>query len=105
MEGQMVVFFRSELRDGADRDKYRDENRRLSAMAAAMPGFVSAKVFTAADGDRVTIVTFESEDSLRAWRELPDHVAAQERGRDEYYRSYSTQICKVVRESWFEEEA
>ena len=46
-----------------------------------MPGFVDFKSFVADDGERVSIVTFASVETHRAWRDHPEHRAAQHMGR------------------------
>jgi heme-degrading monooxygenase HmoA len=66
-------------------------------LATAMPGFLSIKTFTAEDGERVSIVEFASEEAHRAWREHPEHRAAQELGRRKFYAEYRIQVCKDVR--------
>jgi heme-degrading monooxygenase HmoA len=52
----------------------------------------------------VTIVEFEHEEGLRAWRANPDHVAAQKLARTKYYTEYSVQVCTLGRESKFKAE-
>jgi heme-degrading monooxygenase HmoA len=66
-----------------------------------MPGFVSSKDFTADDGERVSIIEFDSAEALEAWRVQSDHWAAQQQGRHEYYEEYSLQVCDLVRQSTF----
>jgi len=66
-----------------------------------MPGYVSEKNFVAEDGERVTIVEFENEEGLRAWRTNPEHLAAQRLGRRKYYTEYHIQVCTLDRESKF----
>jgi heme-degrading monooxygenase HmoA len=70
-----------------------------------MPGYISHKGFFADDGERVTVVEFESEEAMRAWRMHPEHRAAQKQGRESYYAEYSVQICQVTRESKFKLES
>jgi hypothetical protein len=36
-----------------------------------MPGYISHKGFFADDGERVTVVEFEHEEGMRAWRVAP----------------------------------
>jgi len=43
-------------------------------------------------------VKFESEEALEAWRNHPEHVEIQRRGREEFYDYYWVQVCKSVRE-------
>jgi heme-degrading monooxygenase HmoA len=73
----------------------------MSELARTMPGYVSEKNFVADDGERVTIVEFENEEGLRAWRTNPEHVAAQRLGRQKYYTEYHIQVCTLDRESKF----
>ena len=97
--GQVVTVFRSRLRP--DADAYPDHAARISALARTMPGYVEHKVFVAEDGERVTLVTFADESSQAAWRDHPEHVVAQQQGRDEFYAAYSIQVCETRRVSTF----
>jgi len=54
---------------------------------------------------RQTIVEFEHEEGLRAWRLNPEHVAAQKLARKKYYTEYHVQVCALDRESKFKAEA
>jgi len=38
------------------------------------------------------------EESIRAWRNHPEHVLAQQAGRDRWYESYSVQVAEISRE-------
>lgn len=67
-----------------------------------MPGFRSAKDFTADDGERLALIEFASVGELAAWRDHPEHRAAQARGREAYYSEYAIDICSVVRRSRFD---
>jgi heme-degrading monooxygenase HmoA len=62
-----------------------------------MPGFVSCKTFTAADGERVAIEEFESEEAHDAWRNHPEHREARRLGREKFYAEFSIQVCRVER--------
>lgn len=96
----MVTIFRSRLRDDAG-EEYRRLADHLLATAEAMPGFVSIKDFTAADGERLALVTFSSREAQAAWRDHPEHRRAQELGRRRFYSEYSIQICRVMEERSF----
>ena len=88
--GQVVTVFRSRLR--ADADGYVDDAAAIAALARSMPGYVEHKAFVADDGERVTLVTFADRPSHDAWRDHPEHRAAQRRGIDRYYSAYSIQV-------------
>ena len=74
-------------------------------LVSSMPGYISHKGYFAEDGERCTIVEFESEEAQRAWRMHPEHRDAQRQGREIYYESYSLQICDVKRQSKFDRNA
>jgi heme-degrading monooxygenase HmoA len=96
----VVTVFRSRLRAEAE-PEYSEWAAHMSELAAAMPGYVSHKGFVAPDGERVTIVEFATEDAHRAWARHPEHVAAQKKGRKDFYAEYRLQICRVERETVF----
>jgi len=96
----VVTVFRSRLRPGVDED-YGPLANRMEALARTMPGFVDFKGFVAPDGERVSIVTFADMAAQRAWRDHPDHRAAQQRGRRDLYEWYSVQVCTLVSEHRF----
>ena len=74
---------------------------RMSELAKGMPGYISHKGFLADDGEKVTIVEFENEETQRAWAHYPEHVDAKKKGRADFYSEYKIQTCSVLRESRF----
>jgi heme-degrading monooxygenase HmoA len=101
--GQIVTVFRSRLRPDAN-PAYGEHAAQISALARTMPGYVDHKSFTAEDGERVTIVTFEDMACQDAWRAQADHAAAQREGIESYYETYSIQVGTVQRASQFTKE-
>ena len=51
------------------------------------------------------MIHFETLEHVRAWREHPEHRAAQKQGREQFYSEYSLQICDELRASQFNLEA
>lgn len=96
----ILTIFRSRLRPEAV-EEYTRWATRMSELARAMPGYVSHKAFTAEDGERVTLVEFESEETHRAWATHPEHIQAQRKGRADFYETFSLQVCQPLRESRF----
>lgn len=96
----LITVFRSRLKLGV-REEYVALVDQMEKLARTMPGYVSHKGFFADDGERVTIVEFEHEEGLRAWRTNPEHIAAQKLARQKYYTEYSVQVCTLDRESKF----
>jgi len=97
----IVTVFRSRLMPDV-REDYISLVDRMVELAASMPGYISHKGFFAEDGERCTIVEFESEEAQRAWRMNPEHREAQRKARDIYYAAYSVQVCEVKREAKFD---
>lgn len=96
----LITVFRSRLTPGI-RDEYDTAAARMDELAQTMPGYVSHKTYYAEDGERCTIVEFEHEEGLRAWRTNSEHRAAQKLAREKYYTEYHIQVCTLDRESKF----
>jgi heme-degrading monooxygenase HmoA len=92
----IVTVFRSRLNPEAI-DEYGPMARRMSELARTIPGYVSHKGFVAEDGERVTIVEFETEEALREWSRHTEHGKAKRRGIESFFSEYKFQICSVIR--------
>jgi heme-degrading monooxygenase HmoA len=93
----IVTLFRSRLNPGVQ-DEYGPMAKRMSDLAQTIPGYVSHKGFVAEDGERVTIVEFETEEALDEWRRHPEHAKAKRRGIESFFSDYKFQICSVIRD-------
>lgn len=100
----VVVIFRSRVRPDADMAALERAGMRMYEVASQMPGFVSYKDFSAGDGESLTLVQFQDEPTLLAWRNHPEHVQVQEAARGTYFSQYHIQICKPTREYAFDRE-
>jgi heme-degrading monooxygenase HmoA len=78
---------------------YAETARRMLELARSMPGFLGAD--SAREEVGITVSYWDGPEAIRAWREHPEHRAAQARGREEWYASFTTRVCKVERESRF----
>jgi heme-degrading monooxygenase HmoA len=96
----ILTVFRSRVKPEAQ-EEYVRWATRMSELARQMPGYISHKGFVAEDGERVTIVEFESEQAQRAWSVYPEHVEAKKKGRASFYAEYRVQICTVQRDTAF----
>ncbi len=92
----IVTIFRSRLR-AEHEDEYAVWAQRMHSLATDMPGFVGIKTFTADDGERVSIVEFESVETHAAWRNHLVHREAQRLGRERFYSEFRIQVCAVQR--------
>lgn len=91
----IVSVLRSRLKADVH-DEYGPVASRMSELARTMPGYISHKGFVAEDGERVTIVEFESEEALRNWKSHPEHMSAKRTGYAKFYSEFSYQICEVT---------
>ena len=82
--------------------EYLETAERMLELARDMPGFVDFKTFQGDDGERVSVITFASREAQRAWRDHPEHRAAQKLGRERLYASYRISVGEVTGESTFE---
>jgi heme-degrading monooxygenase HmoA len=96
----IVVLFRSKLVDPPV--GYDEMAAEMAALAPTMPGFVDVKSFKADDGERLTVVWWENEETLRGWREQAQHRVAQRMGRERWYEYYKLEVAEVIRTSQFE---
>lgn len=97
----VLVVFRSRLRAEA-REEFGELAAELLETARAMPGFVSYTSFTADDGERCSVIEFQTPEQLQAWREHPRHRAAQALGRERFYQEYTLHVAEPVRSTRFE---
>ena len=66
-----VIF--SSLRNGEDEAGYAVMAQRMVELAAGQPGFLGVESTRGADGFGITVAYWDSEDAIRAWRQL-DHA-------------------------------
>jgi heme-degrading monooxygenase HmoA len=100
----IITIFRSRLRP-EHRAEFDRWETRIHGLAVKMPGFVSIKTFAADDDERVSLVEFESESALQAWREHPEHREAQALGRTRFYAEYHIQVCAPIRDYCYPKKA
>ena len=99
----VVILFRSRLTAAAGAD-YAAMDAELDHLVRDQPGFIDVKSFTAADGERLTLVWWQDRETLLQWRNLPRHREAQEAGRAKWYEYYKMEVAEVFRASDFARE-
>lgn len=90
-----VVIFRAQVR------RFDDEYSRTAARMRdlAIRHFGCLEFHAVTEGDQeVALSYWPDEQSIRAWRNHPEHVLAQQAGRDRWYERYSVQVAEVTRE-------
>jgi len=92
----ILVVFRARIRPDCDVAAFGALYEEMYGLASQVQGFRGVKDFSAADGEAVTIVEFDSPAALEAWKHHPDHLRAKTRGRNEFFSEYSIQVCEVL---------
>jgi len=100
-----LVVFRNRKRAEMDAAAYAADANRMARLAAAQPGYLSFKSYTAEDGEVVAISEWSDEASARAWGRHKEHGSVQGRGRSEYYQSYTMFACAEPRIHQYERPA
>jgi heme-degrading monooxygenase HmoA len=100
-EALLIILFRSKL-TGQAGDDYQAMNDEMQALVPQNPGFIDVKSFKAEDGERLTVVWWRDEESLREWRQQVRHRIAQKTGREKWYEYYNMEVASVIRESAFQ---
>jgi heme-degrading monooxygenase HmoA len=93
----ILVVFRSRNRPDADLEEYSRRSRRLHELVQQHRGFISIESFETPDGEEVSLEMFESDESVKAWRENPEHRETQRWAREHLYAWYSSQVSEVIR--------
>lgn len=91
----------------AGRQDYLDAAAALRPQLDALDGFISIERFESlSTPGRILALSFwRDEDAVRRWRLLPDHRAAQARGRAGIFRTYRLRVAHVVRDYGMDERA
>jgi heme-degrading monooxygenase HmoA len=90
-----VVIFRAQVRQFDD--EYSRTAARMRDLAIREFGCLEFHAVTEGDQE-VALSYWPDEQSIRAWRNHPEHVLAQQAGRDRWYERYSVQVAEVTRE-------
>jgi heme-degrading monooxygenase HmoA len=93
----ILVAFRSRLRPEHEAE-YRAMAQELAPQAMAIPGYIAHKTFTAEDGERLTLVEYESQEAVQAWGRHEAHAVAKREGRQRFFSEFRVQICNVLRD-------
>ncbi len=90
-----VVIFRAKVRS-VDQE-YPEIAARLRDLALGQFGCLEFHSVTEGRNE-VALSYWASEENIRAWKSHPEHIAAQSRGKEIWYESYSVQIVNITRE-------
>lgn len=82
-------------------DGYGDTAAEMERLAAQQPGYLGFE--SARSGLGIAVSYWATQEDARAWKQVAEHRIAQQRGRDQWYRSYRVRVATVEREYGFPE--
>jgi heme-degrading monooxygenase HmoA len=95
----VIALFEFQLRADIDVAEWEQTFERMVALASEMPGFISLDGYDSPDGTRLAVVRFGSDEALQAWKNHPEHLRAQGRGREAFFDAYRVTVASpVIRE-------
>lgn len=88
-----AVIFTSLRTDGDN--GYAVMSRRMLELVAKQPGFLGVE--SAREDVGITVSYWADEPAAAAWKQVAEHLIAQERGRSAWYSDYQVRVATVVR--------
>lgn len=68
---------------------------RMEELAAQQPGYLGIE--SARDGLGITVSYWADDRSAAAWKQVTQHLVAQNRGREIWYDDYQVRVATVTR--------
>ncbi len=89
-----AVIFTSLRTDGDN--GYAETAQRMEELAMQHAGFLGIE--SARNELGITICYWSSLEAIQNWKQNTEHLAAQQKGKEQWYANYRIRICKVERE-------
>jgi heme-degrading monooxygenase HmoA len=90
-----AVIFTSQRTDGDA--GYGETASRMTELARDIPGYLGIESARDSGGLGITVSYWSSQDAIADWRGHLEHLAAQNRGKREWYRHYELRVARVER--------
>ena len=90
-----AVIFTSERTDGDH--GYDSMSARMDSLAREQPGYLGHEA-ARDDGIGITVSYWVDHAAAAAWKQVAEHLVAQERGRTTWYADYTVRIATVERD-------
>ena len=92
-----AVIFTSHLTE-SDSD-YTQTAELMVELASQQAGFLGVE--SVRDGMGITVSYWSDTESISAWKQNAEHLIAQKRGRDVWYKEFKIRIAKIERDYGF----
>ncbi len=95
----IIAIVEFQLRPGTE-SIFEEALKKMQQRVKRYDGFLGEAPFRSLDDEQTALNLFywRDRESMKAWREDPEHRETQQLGRDECFTSYKIQICEVERE-------
>ena len=70
---------------------------QMVTLAEDQPGYIGAESTRDTGGLGITVSYWADEDSLKAWKEVAQHLLAQKLGKTRWYQHYTLRVARVER--------
>ncbi|MCW8857551.1 MAG: antibiotic biosynthesis monooxygenase [Kangiella sp.] len=89
-----VVIFKAKVRQFDE--QYSEMADRMRELALTEFGCLEFNAVTEGDQE-IALSYWPSEEHIKAWKQHPEHLAAQQLGKQHWYESYSVEIAEIKR--------
>lgn len=93
----IAVIFSSQTTD-QDVDGYILTANRMIELAQQLPGFLGIESARNVEGFGLTVSYWKDLESVKAWKAVGEHQAAQAAGKSTWYKGYIVRISQVTRD-------
>jgi len=94
--GVAVIFISTRADEHVD--EYHQVALAMETLARRQPGFLSMEsVRDPATNHGITVSRWVDESSARAWKEVAEHLHAQQAGRERFYLDYEVIVAEIMR--------
>src|SRR5688500_338430 len=99
----VVVVFKITHRPDRPVSAFAETATRMLELVSSIEGFLGMD-YAEIEGGELLVARFESHEALAAWRTQPEHVIAQQLGREKFFAKYRIDVCEPVRSYDFDAE-
>ena len=94
----MVVIVEFELRPGAE-SEFEAALKHMQEQVKQYDGYLGEQPCRCIENDKKLVMHFywRDRESIKAWREDPEHVKIQRLGREKIFARYKIRVCELER--------
>jgi|688.fasta_scaffold01479_15 heme-degrading monooxygenase HmoA len=98
LEPYYAVIFTSTLEE-EDMADYQEMSIRMEELAKQQDGYLGFE--SARSNLGLSVSYWKTLKDIQRWKHQSEHLLAQQKGKQKWYKTYSVRICKVEREYHF----